>query len=225
MHARGRAVRWLGLAGALATTFAFAEDATRVHFVTNLGEFTIAVQPERAPLTVANFLRYVREGQYSGTLIHRVVANFVIQGGGYEIDYKLKAVHDPVPNEAGNGLLNVRGSVGLARTSKPHSGDCQFYVNLSDNPELNPLASRWGYAVFGQVVAGMEVIDRIGLVATGAAGPLKADAPLQPVIIEKAEILDAAGARAQTPALKSLPVPATEIAPLPVPKNSHGPAH
>jgi peptidyl-prolyl cis-trans isomerase B (cyclophilin B) len=225
MHAIRRGALWLGLAGVLAAGFASAEDATRVRFVTNLGDFTIAVQPERAPLTVANFLRYVREGQYSGTLIHRVVANFVIQGGGYGTDYKLKPIHEAVPNEAGNGLLNVRGAVGLARASKPHTGDCQFYVNLSDNPELNPLATRWGYAVFGQVVTGMEVVDRIGLVPTGAAGPLKADAPLQPVIIEKAEILDAAGVRAQTPALKSLPVTAPVLTPLPTPTSSDGPTH
>jgi cyclophilin family peptidyl-prolyl cis-trans isomerase len=163
-----------------------AEAAERVRVTTNMGEFVIELQPDRAPLTVANFLRYVREGFYSGTLFHRVVGGFVIQGGGHSAsDYKLKATHEPVVNESGNGLQNLRGTVGLARTAGPHTGNSQFYVNLVDNPELDPVPTRWGYAVFGRVVEGMDVVDRIGVVPTGAVGPFKSDAPLKPVIIEK----------------------------------------
>jgi cyclophilin family peptidyl-prolyl cis-trans isomerase len=169
-----------------------AETNPRVRVTTNLGEFVIEVQPERAPLTVANFLRYVREGQYNQTLIHRVITNFVIQGGGHAAaDYKLKPTHEPVFNESGNGLQNKRGAVGVARAEGPHSGNCQFYIDLADNPDLDPLPTRWGYAVFGRVIEGMDVLDRISVVATGAVGPFKSDAPLKAVVIEKAEILDA----------------------------------
>lgn len=185
----------LVLAGLLVHTAAPAADqATQVRVTTNMGDFVVELLPDRAPLTVANFLRYVREGYYSGTLIHRVVANFVIQGGGHSAtDLKLKPVHDPVNNESGNGLQNKRGTVGLARGESAHSGNAQFYVNLVNNPDLDPLPTRWGYAVFGRVVQGMDVVDRIGVIPTGASGPFKADTPLKPVIIEKVEVVDAAG--------------------------------
>jgi peptidyl-prolyl cis-trans isomerase A (cyclophilin A) len=191
----------LVLAGLLVhTTAPAADQATQVRVVTNMGDFVVELMPDRAPLTVANYLRYVREGYYSGTLIHRVVANFVIQGGGHSAsDLKLKPVHDPVNNESGNGLQNKRGMVGLARGESAHSGNAQFYVNLVDNPDLDPLPTRWGYAVFGRVVQGMDVVDRIGVTPTGASGPFKSDTPLKPVIIEKVEIIDAA-AQAASPA-------------------------
>jgi peptidyl-prolyl cis-trans isomerase A (cyclophilin A) len=172
-----------------------AHAAQAVRVTTNMGEFVIELNAERAPLTVANFLRYVNEGFYSGTLIHRVVGNFVIQGGGHAAaDYKLKPVHEPVVNESGNGLQNKRGTVGLARSTGPHSGNSQFYVNIADNPDLDPLPARWGYTVFGRVISGMDVIDRIGVVPTGSAGPLKSEAPLKPVIIEKIELTQASAA-------------------------------
>jgi peptidyl-prolyl cis-trans isomerase A (cyclophilin A) len=160
-----------------------------VRVTTNMGSFVIELRPNRAPLTVANFLRYVRSGFYDNTLFHRVVANFVIQGGGHAATppYALKPTYPPVDNESGNGLQNKRGAVGLARAAAPDTGNSQFYINLVDNPELDPLPTRWGYAVFGKVVEGMSVVDRIGTVATGAFGPFKADAPLTPVIIEKVE--------------------------------------
>jgi cyclophilin family peptidyl-prolyl cis-trans isomerase len=158
-----------------------------------MGQFVIELAPERAPLTVANFLRYVREGHYTDTLIHRVVGNFVIQGGGHAAgDMRLKPSHEAVVNESGNGLQNKRGTVGLARGDSPHSGNAQFYVNISDNPDLDPVATRWGYAVFGRVVDGMDVVDRIGAVGTGSVGPFKADSPLTPVIIQKIEEVDVA---------------------------------
>jgi cyclophilin family peptidyl-prolyl cis-trans isomerase len=159
----------------------------RVQVVTSEGNFTIELNPERAPLTVASFLKYVDSGQYTHTVIHRAIPNFVIQGGGYTPDYKLKPVATTTFNESGNGLSNVRGTVGLARGAEPHSGDCQFYVNLNDNSALDPSPARWGYAVFGKVVAGMGVVDQIATVPTGAKGPFKEDAPLKPVIIERIE--------------------------------------
>jgi peptidyl-prolyl cis-trans isomerase A (cyclophilin A) len=201
----------LVLAGLLVqTTAPAAEQATQVRVTTTMGDFVVELMPDRAPLTVANFLRYVKEGYYSGTLIHRVVANFVIQGGGHSAsDLKLKPVHDPVNNESGNGLQNKRGMVGLARGESAHSGNAQFYVNLVDNPDLDPLPTRWGYAVFGRVVQGMDVVDRIGVTPTGASGPFKSDTPLKPVIIEKVEIVDAAGqAASPNPAPVATPIAA-----------------
>lgn len=192
------ALGWL-LAGPLAqaadpapATEAAPTAITQVKVTTSMGDFVIELMRDRSPLTCDNFLRYVKEGYYSGTLIHRVVGNFVIQGGGYASDMKPKSAHDPIFNESGNGLQNKRGTVGLARSGSPHSGNSQFYVNLVDNPDLDPLPTRWGYAVFGRVVSGMDVVDRIGTVATGAVGPFKSDAPLKPVVIQKIELVDAA---------------------------------
>ena len=183
-----------------------AEQTTQVRVTTNFGQFVIEVFNERAPLTSANFLRYVREGFYSNTLIHRVVANFVIQGGGHDATtLQLKPTHDPVFNESGNGLQNKRGTVGLARGGPPHSGNAQFYVNLVDNPDLDPVPTRWGYTVFGHIVQGMDVIEHIGETPTGAAGPFKSDAPLKPVIIEKIEII--------SPQQTAAPPPVTPVTP------------
>src|SRR6185312_2994434 len=182
-----------------------ADDLTssnpEVRVTTNMGSFVIELRPDRAPLTVADFLRYAHEGFYTNTLIHRVVANFVIQGGGHDATapYALKPTYPPVDNESGNGLQNKRGAVGLARAAGAHTGNAQFYVNLVDNPELDPLPTRWGYAVFGQIVQGMDVVDRIGVVPTGAFGPFKADAPLKPVIIQSVEVI--------TPPQLSAPAP------------------
>ena len=159
----------------------------QVQVVTSLGNFTIELNEERAPLTVENFLKYVDEGQYTGTIVHRVIASFVIQGGGFDANYKLKPAARKTINESGNGLTNVRGTVGLARTAEPHGGDCQFYVNLADNNALDPSPARWGYAVFGKIVQGMDVVDRIGEVSTGARGEFKDDAPLALVRIERIE--------------------------------------
>jgi cyclophilin family peptidyl-prolyl cis-trans isomerase len=159
----------------------------KVQVFTSLGNFTIELNPERAPLTVANFLAYVDAGHYTDTLIHRAVANFVIQGGGFNADYTPRPAPNKVPNESGNGMSNVRGTVGLARTAEPHGGNAQFYVNLNDNAALDPNATRWGYAVFGRVISGMDVVDKIGNVATGAHGVLKEETPLKPVIIQKIE--------------------------------------
>jgi cyclophilin family peptidyl-prolyl cis-trans isomerase len=163
-----------------------AVPAQRVQVVTNMGNFVIELNAERAPLTVANFLKNVDAGFYSKTIFHRVVPNFVIQGGGFDTDMNAKRA-DKVVNESGNGLSNTRTSVGMARNNEPHGSDSQFFVNLFDNAALDPNQTRWGYAVFGKVVQGMEVIDQIGNVPTGSRGPFKEDSPLKPVIIERIE--------------------------------------
>jgi peptidyl-prolyl cis-trans isomerase A (cyclophilin A) len=161
----------------------------RVKIVTSRGAVVIELEKDRAPLTTANFLQYVREGFYNGTVLHRVISNFVIQGGGYDKNYQLKTTRAGVPNESGNGLANKRGTVGLARGEPAHSGNAQFYVNLNDNDDLDPTPLRWGYCVFGKVVEGMEVLDRIARLPTGELGPWKKDAPLEPVVILTAQVV------------------------------------
>jgi cyclophilin family peptidyl-prolyl cis-trans isomerase len=161
----------------------------QVRVTTNVGSFVIELDELRAPLTVANFLKYVDAGFYAGTVFHRVISGFVAQGGGYTADYSLKPTTGTVPNESGNGLSNLRGTVGMARTSEAHSGTSQFYINLADNLELDPRPTRWGYAVFGKVTEGMDVVDDIGHRPTGAAGPFDRDVPVSPVVIQKVERL------------------------------------
>jgi cyclophilin family peptidyl-prolyl cis-trans isomerase len=168
------------------STAAASPAAPQVQVVTSMGSFIIELNAERAPLTVPHFLKYVDQGHYNGTIFHRVVANFVIQGGGFDKDYKVRPAPAKVVNESGNGLTNVRGTVGMARGEEPHSSDAQFYVNLYDNEALDPSQTRWGYAVFGKVIQGMDVVDKIGNVATTTHAPFK-DTPVQPVIIERIE--------------------------------------
>ena len=214
--------------GILVTLLSLAAQATaaeRVRVTTNLGEFVIELQRDRAPLTVENFLGYVKSGHYTNALFHRVIAGFVIQGGGVGPDYKAKPTLKPIPNESGNGLKNLRGTVGLARASGPHTGDAQFYVNVDNNDTaLDPLPTRWGYAVFGRVIEGMEVVDRISLSPTGPQGPFKEDAPLQPVVIQKIEIIpEASPAPASAPASSPAITPATPAAPPPAPAGEGAP--
>jgi cyclophilin family peptidyl-prolyl cis-trans isomerase len=170
-------------AAATATTPA---PAIQVRVVTSMGNFIIELNAERAPLTVPHFLKYVDQGHYTGTIFHRVISNFIIQGGGFDKDYKPTPAPNRVVNESGNGLTNVRGTVGMARGEEPHSSDVQFYVNLYDNEALDPNQTRWGYAVFGKVVQGMDVVDKIGNVATTTHGAFK-DTPVEPVVIERIE--------------------------------------
>jgi cyclophilin family peptidyl-prolyl cis-trans isomerase len=179
----------------------------QVRVVTSMGSFVMELYPDRAPLTVAEFLRYINEGQFTQTLFHRVIPGFLVQGGGFSAtDESVKPTHPAIFNESGNGLQNKRGWVGLARAEGPHSGNCQFYVNLADNPELDPLPVRWGYAVFGKVVDGMDVLDRISTVPTGAEGKFKTDAPFAHVVIQKVEYLGAGGFKPDSP---------TQLAPAP----------
>ena len=164
----------------------------RVSIKTSLGSFVIELDRERAPRTVDNFLHYVRSGHYEGTLFHRVVQGFVAQAGGYDVDFKEKETDRNVVNESGNGLSNRRGSVGLARTGDPHSGNAQFYVNLVDNVALDPNPARWGYTVFGKVVEGMDIIDEIGYQPTSAGPPGTSprSVPVQRIVIEEVKELE-----------------------------------
>ena len=138
-----------------------------VRFETSLGDFTVEVDEVSAPISAKNFLRYVDEGFFDGTIFHRVIPGFMIQGGGFTAEMEHKAGHEPIRNEAENGLKNLRGTLAMARTNDPHSASSQFFVNLVDNDFLNQRSGNAGYAVFGRVVGGIEVIDRIAKVKTG----------------------------------------------------------
>lgn len=164
--------------------------APRVAFETTHGDFTVELDAVRAPLTAENFLRYVRDGAYDGTTFHRVIANFVVQGGGYDLELRERQPRAAIPNESGNGLSNRRGTLGLAREDSPHSGSSQFYVNLVDNLALDPLPTRWGYAVFGRVIEGMEVIDRIAHLKTETVAAFGTDVPVERPAIKRAWVID-----------------------------------
>ena len=172
---------------------ASAAGAQRVRVVTTAGSFVIELDHNRAPRTVDAFMKYVKEGFYSGVIFHRLVAGFIAQAGGYTPDMQPKAVTENVVNESGNGLSNLRGTVGFARSNEPHSGTSQFYVNLADNVDLNPRPTRWGYAVFGKVVEGMEVVDDIGHRPTGGGGPFQSSVPVEPIVIQRIELIEPAG--------------------------------
>jgi peptidyl-prolyl cis-trans isomerase B (cyclophilin B) len=165
-----------------------------VEFKTSLGSFTIELDPAIAPKTVENFLAYVDAGHYEGTLFHRVIPGFMVQGGGYGADQKKKPTKPAVENEASKEGKNVRGSVAMARTGDPHSATAQFFVNVADNGFLDHTEKEgkgWGYCVFGTVTSGMDVIDAIVKVKTGPKGPFEKDAPEEDVKIEKATRVDA----------------------------------
>jgi cyclophilin family peptidyl-prolyl cis-trans isomerase len=164
-----------------------------VRFETSHGEFTVELFAKEAPATVENFLRYVDEGFFAGTIFHRVIPGFMIQGGGLTADLGQKATHSPVRNEADNGLKNSRGTLSMARTNDPHSATAQFFVNLADNAFLDASGRQAGYAVFGRVSEGMEVIDRIAAVGTGRRKGHD-DVPLEDVTIVSARRVDAAKA-------------------------------
>ena len=164
-------------------------SSPRVRVVTTLGSFVIELNRERAPFTVDNFLQYVNEDHYEGTVFHRVIQGFVAQTGGYTEDFQLKPVERSVVNESGNGLSNMRAMVGLARAADPHSGNAQFYINLTDNLDLDPRPTRWGFTVFGTVVEGMEVVDEIGHRPTGAGGPFDRNVPADTIVIQRVEEL------------------------------------
>lgn len=159
-----------------------------VRMETSMGDVLLELYPDRAPESVRNFLSYTHAGTYDGTLFHRIISGFMNQGGGYTPDYVKVEMQRPIPNEAYNGLKNLRGTIAMARTSAPHSATSQFFINTADNTMLDHTGktmSGWGYAVFGKVVRGMEVIDNMAAVQTGSAGPFSQDAPLTPVIIQK----------------------------------------
>jgi peptidyl-prolyl cis-trans isomerase B (cyclophilin B) len=156
---------------------------------TNFGKIKLELDAEKAPKTVENFLSYVRDGHYDGTIFHRVIDGFMIQGGGFEPGMKQKPTKDPIENEAKNGLKNDAYTVAMARTSAPHSASAQFFINIKNNSFLDyPGQDGWGYCVFGKVTEGQDVVDKIKSVKTGRAG-MHSDVPVENVVIEKAEIV------------------------------------
>ena len=161
------------------------ETAPRVRLTTTLGDIELELNADKAPVTTANFLQYIDKGHYDGLIFHRVIPGFMIQGGGFTPDMEQVDTDAPIQNESDNGLSNRRGSIAMARTRDPHSATAQFFINTVDNPALNGSASRPGYAVFGQVVKGMDTVDRISAVQTGRKG-MHGDVPLTPVVIEQA---------------------------------------
>lgn len=188
----------VALAVAVALSFAvspvFAQSAKpRVLLETSMGNITVELEPERTPKTVANFLAHVRDGGYDGTIFHRVIEGFMIQGGGFRPDYSRAKPRPPVENEADTGLSNKRGTISMARTSDPHSATNQFFINSADNPPLdhqNKSVRGWGYTAFGRVVEGLPVVLRISRVATGRGGPFAQDAPREQVVLRKATIVN-----------------------------------
>lgn len=184
------------LSGLLACcSAATAADATKpqVLFETNQGRILLELDAKAAPVTVENFLGYVKAGFYDGTIFHRVIPGFVIQGGGFGQDYAKKPTRAPIKNEAKNGLKNDRGTISMARTMDPNSGTSQFFINLVDNQGLNPGGfDPYGYAVFGKVIEGMDAVDKIAKVKTGSGGPFPAEVPQSPMIITKATVVGAA---------------------------------
>ncbi|WP_244787074.1 peptidylprolyl isomerase [Cupriavidus pauculus] len=172
-----------------ASPAAAAAKTERVQFATTAGKFTIEVYPDAAPKTVANFMEYVKSGFYSGTIFHRVINGFMVQGGGYDRDMKEKPTRAPIPLEAQNGLKNKAGTVAMARTSNPNSATAQFFVNVVDNPNLDyPQPDGNGYAVFGKVVEGMDTIDKIKTTPTTAYGAMR-NVPAAPIVIESATVV------------------------------------
>jgi len=175
----------LALVVALLAAVAPVKPHPRVTLDTTKGKIVIELYPDKAPKTVDNFLKYVKAGHYDGTVFHRVIAGFMIQGGGYDANGTEKPTRPPIENESNNGLQNSRGTIAMARTSDPHSASSQFYISVVDNRSLDYSSApqRWGYAVFGKVVAGMDVVDAIAAVKTAPG-----DKPVEPVVIKKATV-------------------------------------
>jgi cyclophilin family peptidyl-prolyl cis-trans isomerase len=189
----------LGLSLAL-TCLGFAHAQTpapQVKFTTSAGEFVIELYPDKAPNTVENFLAYVRDGHYNGLIFHRVINNFMIQGGGYDARYMEKPTRPPIKHEgaevkAKGGPTNTVGTLAMARTNNPHSASSQFFINVNNNDFLNhsaPSGQGWGYVAFGKVVSGMEVVNKIKLSPTGAGGPFPSDVPQTQVVIQSASLV------------------------------------
>lgn len=181
----------------LTTTLSFAkenkmsEPSTKVKLTTSLGEIIIQLNPEKAPVSSANFLTYVNEGFYNGTIFHRVIPDFMAQGGGFDTSFTQKPVHAPIKNEADNGLTNKRGTVAMARTNVPDSATAQFFINYKDNAFLNhtsPTPNGWGYAVFGEVIEGMDVVDAMAKIPTGNRGGHQ-DVPKTDIVVETAVVI------------------------------------
>jgi cyclophilin family peptidyl-prolyl cis-trans isomerase len=178
----------LGLSIGATLNTASAAETPHVTLKTNMGNIVLELYPEKAPLSVANFLQYVKKGQYNGTIFHRVIQGFMIQGGGFDQNMREKATGAAIQNEAKNGLHNNAYTIAMARTGAPHSATAQFFINTVDNGALDyPSRDGWGYAVFGKVIDGTDVVDKIKKVQTGSKGMYQ-DVPVSPVVIESASI-------------------------------------
>lgn len=187
--------RALVFAAALLAAFAAGAANPQVELKTSMGTVVIELDPDKAPLTVDNFLQYVKDRHYDGTAFHRVIPGFMVQGGGYGPDFSEKPTRKPVRNEASNGLRNDVGTIAMARTNDPHSATAQFFINVANNESLNfryPTQEGYGYCVFGKVVKGMDVVNRIVKVPTGTGPGGHRDVPVKPVIIESARRVEAA---------------------------------
>ncbi len=178
--------------GALMLAVAAHAANPQVEMKTSLGSVTIELYPDKAPKTVENFLQYAKAGFYDGTIFHRVIDGFMVQGGGFTAEYNQKPTRGPVENEAANGLKNDTGTIAMARTRDPHSATAQFFINVADNGFLNyrgPSVQGFGYCVFGRVTKGMDVVNRIAKLETGRAGPFPQDVPRQTVSIEAVRVV------------------------------------
>jgi len=187
--------RTLAFAVVFLASFAAGAANPQVEIKTSMGTVVIELYRDKAPLTVDNFLQYVKDRHYDGTLFHRVIPGFMIQGGGYGPDFREKPARKPVRNEAGNGLRNEVGTIAMARTSDPHSATAQFFISVADNVFLNfrfPTEEGYGYCVFGKVVKGMDVVNRIVKVRTGPGPGGHSNVPFKPVVIESARLVDTA---------------------------------
>lgn len=181
---------------AMLLSAATASAAPWISMNTNYGEIVIELDEVRAPETVDNFIKYVNSGFYDGTIFHRVIAGFMIQGGGFTADFQQKPTRSPIASESQNGLKNQRATIAMARTNDPHSATAQFFINVVDNDALNPNgADKYGYTVFGAVKKGMDVVDKIAQMPTGAGGIFEQDVPQSPVLIEKVRVIDAPDAK------------------------------
>ncbi len=176
---------------------AYAQSNPQVKFVTSAGEFVVEVYPDKTPKTAENFLTYVRDGHYNGTIFHRVIYNFMIQGGGYDSKYNEKATRPPIKHEgveakANGAPHNTTGTLSMARTNNPHSATAQFFINVKDNDFLDHQSATpqgWGYVAFGKVISGMDVVNRIKQLPTGPGGPFPSDVPQTQVLIQSATLV------------------------------------
>lgn len=190
-------MRFITLFMILTSTFSFAQEKTmtdtapKIKFETTLGDFIIELDAEKAPISSANFVYYVESGFYDGTIFHRIIPDFMAQGGGFSTNFEQKSVQAPIQNEANNGLKNDRGTLSMARTNDPHSATAQFFINFSDNGSLNhrkETPAGWGYAVFGKVIEGMDVIDAMAGVVTGNRG-VHQNVPQTDIVVNKSAVV------------------------------------
>jgi peptidyl-prolyl cis-trans isomerase A (cyclophilin A) len=195
MQITRRAAAFILSAGlALSSATAFAADNPRVKFTTSMGEFVVELYPDKAPKTVENFLTYVRAKFYDGTIFHRVIGHFMIQGGGFTESFNQKITRPPVVHEGAmilekGGPKNSIGTIAMARTNDPNSATAQFFINVADNASLDPVPGKPGYVAFGKVVSGMDTVNKIKAVPTGPGGPFPTDVPKTPVVIQSATIV------------------------------------